>query len=435
MLGWSTMAAVLLQNFPFTNGSDVYTTDQGINIVFGLVETLGGDDSITGQGPVFGGSIGDGINLVAVTIDMGTGNDTLTGSGGSNGIVNFGSITMGAGNDAVTGRSSSGGFGISNFGKILTGAGNDTITASSSSGNLLGLINSGTIDTASGNDSITANAIAARVDSKIFGIVNSGVNSMISMGAGNDSLTGSSSRAGSGISNGGTISMGAGANSITGIGAGSGFSTGISNYSGGSFDGGRIITGAGPDSITGSGRTGISNSGTISTAGGNDNITGTGSDAAAIGYGVFNGVGSTIDMGAGHDILKGSILGGGTGIVNDGTIAMGGGNDTVDALTGGFIADRSSEGVVNLGGGKDLLKGFGNGTFIGGEGIDRIVFSEATYTITTSGSGFSIRSSKSPSSLVQMKVSEFERIGANSLSLVAGTCTINSAGNAAYAIL
>lgn len=185
---------------------------------------------------------------------------------------------------------------------------------------------------------------------------------------------------------------------------------------------GTINTGTGNDAITGIGRDesdrggdGIANSGTINTGKGDDSIKATGSDGD---YGMFNDERGKIIMGAGNDYIKvtsdrifGSLL-------NDGTIDTGAGKDIVYALKGGFTGD----GKTYLGSGNDTLKGFGTGSFYGGTGKDKILFSEGSYTI----SGSTIVRGAAP-----MNVNQFEQIGGANGGLFIlknGTLTVDSLG-------
>jgi hypothetical protein len=190
---------------------------------------------------------------------------------------------------------------------------------------------------------------------------------------------------------------------------------------------GTINTGIGNDAITGIGRDesgnygdGIANYGTINTGEGDDSIKATGSGGD---YGMVNNKRGKIIMGAGNDYIEvtsdrifGSLL-------NDGTIDTGAGKDIVDALKGGFTGD----GKTYLGSGNDTLKGFGTGSFYGGTGKDKILFSEGSYTI----SGSTIVWGAAP-----MNVNQFEQIGGANGGLFAlknGTLTVDSLGIGRFA--
>ncbi len=249
--------------------------------------------------------------------------------------------------------------------------------------------------------------LAESLESLVSGwVVSSGVT--VNALAGNDSITGSSSGS-SGFGNTGTINTGNGNDSITGSSVGR---IGIFNFNFGTID-----TGNGNDTITGSGGTGtgIVNNGTIDTGNGNDTITG----SSGAGIGIFNF--GTIDTGNGDDSITGS---GNSGIINEVTIDTGAGNDTVDALQGGFRRN----GTTNLGTGNDTLKGFGTGTFNGGDGIDKILFGAGEYEI----SGGIITSGG-----IDMNVTGFESIGGAGGGLfdfANGTLTVDAGGVATFAV-
>ena len=223
----------------------------------------------------------------------------------------------------------------------------------------------------------------------------------IDTGAGNDTITGTGS--GIDINSSGKIDTGAGNDTITGTGS----DTGIENF-------GKIDTGAGNDRIKGTGKDfGIFSFGNIITGAGNDTITGTGSDLVGI-YSL-----GKIDTGAGNDTITGT--GKDCGI-DANMIDTGTGDDIVDALKGGF-----KYGVIYLGPDNDTLKGFGEGKFYGGIGIDNMLFGEGTYEI----SGSNVVSGG-----VTMNVFEFEKIGGANGGLFIfsnGTLTVDSAGIGTFA--
>lgn len=293
-----------------------------------------------------------------------------------------------AGSDTIIGDND--GILIEDEGTLITGRGNDTIIGSSLFGinNVFGISNGrgGTINTGSGADTITGSG-------GFFGIQNFGV---ISTGTGNDTITGS--------------------------GSGSAFiaSGGIVNYPLGT-----INTGDGEDNISGNSAfgNGIFNRGTVNTGDGNDSITGISSsgDLNSDSHGIFNQANSLIDTGEGDDIIVGEGSGG-SAIYNDGRIDTGSGSDTVDALAGGF----EGFGTISLGSGNDTLKGFGSGNFNGGDGRDRILFGEGSYTI----SGGTITSDG-----VTMNVSGFEGIGGDNGGLFRfadGTLVVDENGVATF---
>jgi hypothetical protein len=204
-----------------------------------------------------------------------------------------------------------------------------------------------------------------------------------------------------GIDNFGTIDTGAGNDTIEGF---AGRNGGINNF-------GTIDTGAGNDTIKGElFFISISNkeNSTINTGAGNDIITGSGGFV-----GILNEENSTINTGAGNDSISGD--GGNTGIFNNGTIDTGAGNDIIDigagnditdALTGGF----SGNGITRLGDGDDTIKGFGTGSFDGGNGNeDELLFYSGSYSVSDSANldGFYTVTSGT----TDMFVKNFEFIG------------------------
>jgi hypothetical protein len=130
--------------------------------------------------------------------------------------------------------------------------------------------------------------------------------------------------------------------------------------------------------------------------------------------GIFNF--GTISTGAGNDLITGSGSGGNsTGIFNYGAINTGDGNDTLIA-NGSF----NNYGGVNLGTGNDYLKGFGPGSFDGGEGQDTLELTAGTYTIGVSGTTISFTGKGSFGFDVTMNTVGFEK-------LIAGSTTYNFA--------
>ena len=191
--------------------------------------------------------------------------------------------------------------------------------------------------------------------------VNEGDDILVDAGVVANTLGGKDSIIGTGfdgIANDGTINTGKDSDTITGTGD----QIGIDNADG------IIETRGGNDSITGIGSSvgiatgaGLIANGTINTGKGNDSITGTG-----FFVGISNA--STINTGKGSDTITGisTASTGGFGIANGGTINTGKGNDTVDASDGGF----NGGGTINLGQGKDLIRGFGEQSVFGGQGMD-----------------------------------------------------------------
>jgi hypothetical protein len=298
-----------------------------------IVDTLAGDDTISGTGNSFAISN-------AGTINTGKGNDSILGlSGEQVSIVNEGTINTGAGNDLISGR---GRAGISNSNIIKTGVGDDTIIGIGSS--RVGLGNLGWIETGKGNDAITGKGGAG-------GIANQRT---IDTGDGNDSIVASSSNfepEAVGLENDstGTILTARGNDSISVTSDGLG--TAIVNN-------GKIDTATGNDSISGRGYIGIVNKGTIDTGKGDDIITATG-----------------IGIGQPFPSLNS------VGLVNDGTIDLGAGDDILSAstdTTGGL--DFTGSGKVFFGVGNDTLSGFGTGEFDGGCGYDTLSLGVGTYS-------------------------------------------------------
>lgn len=95
-----------------------------------------------------------------------------------------------------------------------------------------------------------------------------------------------------------------------------------------------------------------------------------------------------VNTGYGNDRLDGT---GNNGIFNEGVILMGDGADTVDALIGNTPGGFSGAGgIIDLGRGNDVLKGFGDGTFKGGDGTDNLILQDGDYTFTPVGDSFAI---------------------------------------------
>ena len=152
-----------LSGFKFTNLADQATSSIGWNLgQFGydsvVVNTLAGNDIITGKSPCCG------ISLRAWdTINTGIGNDAITGIGrdesgkGGDGIGNYGTINTGKGDDSIKATGSDGDYGMVNNegGKIIMGAGNDYIKVTSD--RIWGsLLNDGIINTGAGKDIVNA---------------------------------------------------------------------------------------------------------------------------------------------------------------------------------------------------------------------------------------------------------------------------------------
>jgi len=343
---------------------------------FGLITTGDGNDNVKGETNDIGQA---GLYNIG-TIDTGNGNDTVSGKGGF-GLYNEGTINTGKGNDIVSGieeiNGTGGSWGIYSTGTINTGDGNDGITGSSRQGPW-GIYNYyGTIETGAGDDNISGNSYNISGVISVYGIQNNG---MINTGTGNDRITGNISGGGNGILNYyGTIETGDGNDNITGLNSGVG--NGIYNYYG------TIETGTGDDNITGQG--GIDGVGIVNFA--------------------------LIDTGDGNDKIRGN------GIINTGTINTRGGDDIVDTIASGFWRN----GTIDLGTDNDTLKGFGSGTFIGGDGTDKILFGDGIYTIDSVLGAIT----ESGRLGVSMNVSSFEQIGGVSGGLFTfanGTLTVTN---------
>jgi hypothetical protein len=151
------------------------------------------------------------------------------------------------------------------------------------------------------------------------------------------------------------------------------------------------------------------------TGDGNDTITGMAT--AENGIGLYNSNTYTIDTGNGNDIITGT-AGTGVGILNEGTINTGNGNDSIIA-NGGFDLGLYGigRGKVFLGNDQDYLRGFGNGSFNGGNGQDTLELTSGSYTIEISETAVNFtQASSNPFSnrRVIMITSEFEKLIAGS---------------------
>jgi hypothetical protein len=274
---------------------------------------------------------------------------------------------------------------------LLTGPGDDSISSTV-------FINQASVDTGTGHDTINGlNEGRTYVEKESrFGFVNAG--GIVSLGNGNDQISGRGPLIG-------LINHGKNADMSE------------------SIIGGIIDTGSGNDTITGisdgtfiepsvelagewSAVYGLLNDGRILLGGGDDQLSGSGG-----GVGIANN--GTIDAGSGRDVLTG--IGSQGGIYNMGSILTGRGKDTVDALEGGFLG----EGTLNLGEGNDIVMGFGTGHFVGGDGIDTMIFMPGTYNITDGmvfAAGVEGMAGVERTYLIsnadhQMIVSQFERFG------------------------
>jgi len=161
------------------------------------------------------------------------------------------------------------------------------------------------------------------------------------------------------IANGGNgvIDMGAGRDTLSGTTSGL-RSIGILNGKiGGANTTEKIAMGAGDDTIVGL------------------NFSATSANT----YAIYNT--GTIDLGDGKDLIQGTKLAtvaSGAAIYNSGTIQGGAGDDTFDAITGGWAGN----GKVDGGAGIDCVMGFGSGTFDGGTGVkDSLILPEGSYSV------------------------------------------------------
>lgn len=229
--------ANLATDFTFTNGDDLAIVENEKIVNDSFVFTRGGDDTIEASLFGDGGDIGSAIENSGL-ITTGFGSDSIIGRRfgfEGNGILNhqFAVIKTNSGNDSIIGSSRGFGAAIRNEGTILMGVGNDLIDATDvgflgsgivndqgavirtgfgndsiiASGGFQGgsaIGNSGLITTGFGNDSISTTAGGKNFAPEF---INRGT---ISMGIGNDTLTGRA------IDNSGTISMGVGDDFISG---------------------------------------------------------------------------------------------------------------------------------------------------------------------------------------------------------------------------
>jgi len=382
------------------------------------------------------------------------GNDKLqVDSWTGNGIYNIGTIDTGDGDDSILNKTnladeSTDHSALFNGGTISLGTGNDTLRSTISKGNAAIYIQRdttakrpGTIDLGSGDDSVYAERTKPNDNGSLVAIINEGglllagegddkitaigtiLNmrktrkyggleiGLIDLGEGANTLEGKGS---TGIFNFGKITGGSGNDHLIGYGLGplSGYYAGIENRGTvdrkGNWvsDATSIDTGSGDDSIIGRGERGIFNASIIITGEGNDRISGIGTL-----IGIENW--ADIDLGAGNDIIIGE--GAQQGIINNGLINTGDGDDEINAMVGGFFYEYDkyefsptpTRGVWNLGKGDDLVKGFGTGSFWGGEGLDTIKLGEGSYKI----SGGKISLKNKFNQIVEMVISGFEQIG------------------------
>lgn len=186
----------------------------------------------------------------------------------------------------------------------------------------------------------------------------------------------------------------------------------VNNY--GIYNSGTIDTGIGNDTITGSNTSnrgngigfigldsqdniaiynpdniGIANGGTIDTDDGNDSI---------ISQGKFINSGNVF-LGEDDDTITSYGV-----IYNSGKIETGRGDDSIIADT--FYAGFDGLGSVSLEEGNDYVRGFGNGNFNGGQGVDTLeLTSGGSYTVGISGTAVSFTMGNSV-----MITSDFEEL-------------------------
>jgi hypothetical protein len=264
------------------------------------------------------------------------GDDIVPWYGAEEVILNIGFADTSVGNDRITGvgpgrRPSIYDSGIINRGILYTGDGNDMITGTYDDTEYsLHNANYARLRPNNGRSPYRDNrgnfyyypddSIPLPVNN--YGIYNSGT---IDTGEGNDTITGSNtSNRGNGI---GFIGLDSQDN--------------IAIYN--------------PDNI------GIYNGGTIYTRGGNDSIISQGKfiNSGNVFLGNDNGLGDDDDTITSYGV-----------IYNSGRIETGNGNDSIIADT--FYAGFDGLGSVFLGDGNDSLRGFGNGNFNGGQGVDTL---------------------------------------------------------------
>jgi hypothetical protein len=260
----------------------------------------------------------------------------------------------------------------------------------------IGILNEGTINTGDGNDKITGSGIS--------GILNYFT---ISTNNGNDIISGTGEGGASGISSRGNINSGNGNDIIIGTntsGRGYGIFNGFGVEPG--LSSSTIDTSDGDDIITGIARFGIFNYGIINTGNGADSII---SDSSSNGgteeYGFFNA--NIINTGNGNDLITEVSS---RSIFNYGIIDTGNGDDSLIA-NGGFYEDSYHiPGSVFLGNGKDYLKGFGTGSFNGGNGKDTLELTPGSYTVGISGTTVNFTTGSSV-----MNTSDFEKLQAGNI--------------------
>lgn len=401
LLGNLSAALGLLNIFSIDTGSDndKITGEAEARIDAGPGEcTISGGDFLQGVvnfiGDQFGGSAANVAWSVLSPLDAPEYSSLLSANYSPNlingsvgiGLLNGGLITMGEGNDAISGKSKA----------TIKSTGTISILNASIAA---GMLNAGAIDLGGGSNSLEGSASASTSQKQSLSLINAGLAiglananpfcsgaSITAVGSsGEQKLTGKAEVTLKDVELSAELLSGAAA-----VGIANGFDSSIDLGNGDTkINGSATATATSVNTaLFGIGlAAGLLNAGSITTGSGKDVITGSGSGSIASG--------STLDLYA--------------GIANFGTIATGAGNDIVDALIGGFYGC----GTVDLGADDDILKGFGSGAFLGGDGEDLLTLnnviagSPVTYTVSVlDGNGFYQISD----GLQTMNVSGFEKI-------------------------
>lgn len=331
-----------------------------------------------------------------VLVDLGTGDDQIealnSGSGGggaSFGGINKGRLLAGLGNDFL---SFEGYVGLRNKGVILMGEGDDRLNANGMTNvstfdqlplgfaeGKVGIHNDGWIDFGHGTNSLHSSGVQ-------FGLLNSG---RLNFGQGDDYIYALGQV--QGLRNLGEISLGQGSDRVLLE------SRSFQDPYGESYDVGPALV----------------NSGLIDAGSGDDIL----ECSSASGPSLVNF--GRMSMGPGADQIRNvshppyeSIFSpqGARPIRNLGLILMGSGDDLVDSLISpgspggspdpGFVG----RGLIDMGSGNDTFRGYGDGQFHGGVGLDTLILPIGTYAITPlPGERYRLGA--------RMTVSGFERFG------------------------